>query len=92
MRYLPVKEPWAGVIRTEADRNIVAGGANGYDIATRRVNIIVRRAPSAPDDIEGVAVQLSGSLGLSVSQQEAFTNVEGMRPSSHASRERQLNG
>ena len=55
-----VEEPRAGVVRREADRDVVARRARADDVALRGVHVVVVGAAGGADDVEGVAVQVEG--------------------------------
>lgn len=57
-----MEEPWAGIVREESDRDIVARFTHAYDVADDGVLIVVSRLSSAADDVEGVPVQVDRVL------------------------------
>ena len=57
---MTVEEPRAGVVRREANRDVVTGGARADDVTLGRVHVVRRRLTSAADDVERVPVQVEG--------------------------------
>lgn len=51
---MAVKEPRAGVIRNEAEGDVVATTPNTEDVAARRVHIVVGGTASGADNVESV--------------------------------------
>ena len=49
-----VEEPRAGVVRREADGDVVTSGTGADDVALGRVDVVVVGLASAADDVEGV--------------------------------------
>ena len=57
-----VEEPRAGVVREEADRDIVTGVADAHDVPNHGIVEVVRGIASATEHVEGVSVQVNGML------------------------------
>ena len=60
---MAVQNPWAGVVRDEPDRGVVARGCAGADdVAHDGVDEVVARVAGGADDVEGVPVQMEWML------------------------------
>ena len=55
-----MEEPWARVIRSEAECDIITTTTNAEDITARGVHVVVVGAAGGADDVEGVAVEVEG--------------------------------
>jgi hypothetical protein len=57
-----MQEPRARVVSEEPDGDIVVAVADAHDITDDRVVIVISRAASTADDVEGVPVQVDRML------------------------------
>ena len=56
------KKPRAGVVREEADRDIVTGVADAHDFPNHGIVEVVGGIGSATEHVEGVSVKVNGML------------------------------
>ena len=57
-----VEEPRAGIISEESDRDVIARVPDAHDIAFDGIVEVISAAAGAPDDVEGVSVQVNRVL------------------------------
>lgn len=60
--YLPVHDPRARVIGSEANRDVVASGTYVHDVSSYGIVIVVRITPSTANDVERMPMQMQWML------------------------------
>lgn len=78
---MAMEEPRPGVVRLEADRDVVARGgrARAHDVAEDRVVVVVRGAARAADDREGVLEGMDVSTSARRERREGNVHRAGGR-------------
>lgn len=59
---MTMQDPRTGVVRNEADRNVVRGGSDVDNVAADRVDVVILAGAGDAHDVEGVPVEMHGVL------------------------------
>ena len=55
---MTMQDPRAGVVRNEADRNVVRGGSDVHNVAADRVDVVILAGAGDAHDIEVVTMEM----------------------------------